>query len=198
MRITIQLFGKIMAVLFVCLVGFDSYTQELATHYVKATHYNDATEPRQGNNVALDKVLSELEVQYKIRFAYEDKTIENKFVDSSKASSLKLQSDNALEKVLEEILQPLALSVKKVGDYYVVKEVKPSNGQFKKIKSTTPHHTGEESGTNFSRLEKLSSQPGALALFAQEKTIQGQVIDATSETGLPGVNILGKGSTLGT
>ena len=200
MRNSIHLTCKLLFSLIICFIGMDSFAQELATNYPKtvADKLSRQTSLVQDNAVSLNKVLNDLEDQFKIRFAYEDKTIEDKLVDPAKVRSLVQNPASAIEITLKEILSPLSLSAKKVGGYYVVKEIKSSDPQLKKINSKKPFHTGEENSSDFSRLKKLAGQPLHIALSAQEKTIQGQVTDASDGSALPGVNILVKGTNIGT
>ena len=136
-------------------------------------------------------------MQYQIRFAYEDKTIENKFIDANQARSLTKKPAAVLEEALEEILQPLSLSAKKIGDHYVVKEIIAASPSFKKLTSKSLQHTGEENAVGFSHLRQFALQSVNTSAALQEKTLTGQVSDENGE-GLPGVNILVKGTTIGT
>ena len=74
-----------------------SLAQELASSHTNPLLNTDPmvkNAPRQGQTISLDKFLTDLETLYKIRFAYENKVIEDKFLSSEKVKDL-MQSDDA-------------------------------------------------------------------------------------------------------
>ncbi len=198
MRNSIQHLSKILPLICICLIGFDSIAQEIAVNYSRETIRKNISETMVSKNddlVSLDKVFDDLEKQYQVRFAYENKTIENKYVDLATARSLTQQPTHALDDILDEILQPLAISAKKVGDYYVAKEIQsitPKNHE----PGSISFETSEEDNYPL-QIRQFSKRELRIPQSLVQKSIQGQVTNENDEP-LPGVSVLVKGTSIGT
>lgn len=136
-------------------------------------------------------VLKELEEKHQVRFAFSGTDLNNKFV---KLAQVK---DGDLEKSLKSILDPLDLTYQKsqVVDYYIIKkkERSPDSDPLQKIGSTPPE-------TVRSNVDQIKSRQIDLSFLSKpnEKTLSGTVTDAEEGNALPGVNVLAKGTTVGT
>lgn len=198
MRNSIQLLGKVIPLICICLFGLDSIAQEIASNYSREPISNKLSEAIVSKNddlVSLDKVFDDLEKHYQVRFAYENKTIENKYVDLATARSLTEQPTNTLDDILDEILHPLAISAKKVGDYYVAKEIKSAPPRINELNATSSETKKEEN--DLLQIRKLSKKELRIPRSMVQKNIQGTVTNENNEP-LPGVSVLVKGTTTGT
>ena len=198
MKNSIQLLGKIIPLICIYLFGLDSIAQEIAANYSREPINKNLSETIVSKNndlVSLDKVFDDLEKQYQVRFAYENKTIENKYVDLATARSITQKPTNTLDDILDEILNPLAISAKKVGDYYVAKEIKPVSPRIHEL-NTTPSDTKEEEN-DLLKVKKLSRKELRIPRSLVQKIIQGTITNENNEP-LPGVSVLVKGTTTGT
>ncbi|MEQ9149325.1 MAG: carboxypeptidase-like regulatory domain-containing protein, partial [Cytophagales bacterium] len=198
MRNSIQLLGKILLLICICLFGLDSIAQEIAANYSRETINKNRAETITTKNdevISLDKVFDDLEKQYQVRFAYENKTIENKYIDLAKARSLTQQPTNTLDEILDEILHPLSISAKKVGDYYVAKEIKLDTPPVHELAVTPSDNKKEENDPLYIR--KFPKKELRIPRSLVQKNIQGLVTNENNEP-LPGVSVLVKGTTIGT
>lgn len=165
-----------------------------AQHLALTTADVQGSSANQPEGKSLSALLQEIEKTYKVSFYYQVQDVENKFVDQQ----IQILKKDDLEKTLSEVLQKHALDFKKVDkDYYYVFKKEPINLPEKVSKN---HFTGMlYNETQYK--QALASLPGFvldLPVIPLEQTISGKVIDAVEETGLPGVNILVKGTTIGT
>lgn len=98
-------------------------------------------------------------------------------------------TDESVENVLEAVLNPAGLTYKKVDNIYVIME-----NQESKIKKRI-HRAIEEANANRVSLQEYLTKNG----IEEEQVLQvsGHVVSEFGE-GLPGVNILVKGTTIGT
>ena len=141
---------------------------------------------------ALQTVLKELESQYEVNFTYQSDIIENKQV---KAPLENKQRD--LENTLEELLRPLELLYQKVDErlYLIYPSQKPL--EVPKLERQKTHATDTRSSAITGQyLPTLANWQDRNTIL--EQTITGQVTDLSTDETLPGVNILVKGTTIGT
>lgn len=149
-----------------------------------------ATFTSQQTQEQLIQVLARLEEEYQVRFAFQPTEVENKIVSIPLTNT---HPKPTLEDILTQILTPYKLRFQpsQVKDYYIIRKDEPQK-EVKKVQSARPR---------IFPLDKLASSTlNTIAIRKNqlEKTITGQVTDlATGET-LPGVNILVKGTTIGT
>lgn len=142
-------------------------------------------QPTQMGSKSLQHYLMDLEKEFEIQFAYDSELVKDKQV------SLNSQEGQKLEILLNQALEPNALQYKKIGEKLYVIQQKREN-EIKKI-STEPDRSEGKTET-LALLNSLSISPlGSLA-----QTIRGQVTDGENGEPLPGVNVLAKGTTIGT
>ncbi len=143
-------------------------------------------QPRQ---LALKTVLKQLEEKHTINFGYNDRVIEDKFVDANIGQS------KALETSLRQLLKPLALDYQKINDnfYIIVTKDKGTEIPPRLEQKRTGNHLPE------SHLPSIrSTLYASLHRDMLEKTITGQVTDMENNEPLPGVSVLAKETTIGT
>jgi len=139
-------------------------------------------------NTTLKSVLEELQAKYNIYFTYDTEVIQDKVV-----AALNNKTENQpLEELLTNYLTPLNLSYKKIKDNYYVIYKEEDKNKLNKINSVQPglSQSLQTKGISVTKFE------ATLKNF--EKTISGTVTDGEDGTGLPGVNIIAKGTTQGT
>ncbi len=160
--------------------------QKLPDHFLASTSADPSTEKQ---NKTLRSVLEELQSTYHIYFTYDAEIVQDKMVSKAKN---KTANENSLEQILSTYLTPLKLNYKKIKDnYYVIYEEKELGSVFK-LNSKMPGATNslQSSGLSVTRFNTDVKK--------FEKTISGKVTDETDDSGLPGVNIIAKGTTIGT
>ena len=135
----------------------------------------------------LESVLIDLETTYGVSIVFDNALVQDKRVDPAA-----LDADD-LENSLVQLLQPLGLTPKKIEDkVYVIKALKHRRKSVKKLSRTGLHPAPQQKPVQ-SRLPVKVNEQRII-----EKTITGQVTDLSTGEELPGVNILVKGTTIGT
>ena len=157
-----------------------------AQQYALAT----TTEPlRQDvkDQTSLGQALQKLETEYTVRFLYDLDLVDDLRVPESATKG------NNLEETLQALLAPLSLQYKKIRpDYYVIKS---QNQGVPKVPVNAPKRLNQL----LPPTPLLSKQwTSNISQRAIEKTITGQVTDLSTSETLPGVNVLVKGTTVGT
>ena len=149
-----------------------------------------ATEPlRQDvkDQTSLGQALQKLETQYIVRFLYDLDLVDDLRVPESATKG------NNLEETLQALLAPLSLQYKKIrADYYVIKS---QNRVVPKVPVNAPKRLNQLLPPTPLLSEQWTSN---ISQRAVEKTITGQVTDLSTSETLPGVNVLVKGTTVGT
>jgi len=124
----------------------------------------------QAQNLEVKKILHVIEKQVGVRFIFSSKLIQ-----SDRKVSIST-SNQVLSKVLDDFLIPLGLNYEVTGKNIVIKptdlNIKPDKVTQASLKSDIPAET--------------------------EQTIRGKVTDSETKEPLPGVNILVKGTQIGT
>ena len=145
----------------------------------------------QDHEQSLKSVLLKFEAQHQVSIVFQDQDVEDKTVDGKKVSALKL------EEALNQLLTPLGLTYEKVkNNVFVILEkeqVRDINKVEKKkvsAGSLTPMQTLYLSHLQVN--EYLTNRK------PQDQTISGTVTDMETNQGMPGVNILVKGTSSGT
>ena len=148
------------------------------------------TEPAQGGQaLSLEKVLSDLESRFNVSIAYKSDLIRDKTVQGFKAFK-------TVDETLRRLLRPYNLGYRKEGSVYVIldkdrkDEAKAPAGN-----KTVPNADGKDQQSTLT-LNTLGSLPTA-AGSGRAITLAGRVASETGE-GIPGVNVLLKGTTSGT
>ncbi|MEK6480253.1 TonB-dependent receptor [Catalinimonas sp. 4WD22] len=142
---------------------------------------------------SLKLVLQQLEVTYGVRFNYAAKLINDKYVREDAGS------EENLDKSLKNLLQPLGLKYEKLSEelIFITQDEKNS---FRKIdRQKIKENEDKGNGTRFQPISKVgASYANRIQPVFLEMTITGKVTDLSDNSGLPGVNVLVKGTTIGT
>lgn len=125
------------------------------------------------NEKLLLTVITDLEKELHVSFAYQKKHLEGKYVQYQPMNG------KTLEAYLKEVLNPLKLTFKKVEDIYIIQPLEEGAYQ------------GPARQNNF-------AFPVNKTLSVQALTITGNVKSQDDGQALPGVNVLLKGTTTGT
>lgn len=147
-----------------------------------------AHEPQQAQQYqSLQEALEEVERQYDVSFTYVAKVVEGKQVVRKQPNG----TQTSAEQQLRELLNGTNLTYQRLGDRYFV--IKPRE---------ETRNANREAGTRLQRMtppvDPLALRQSALMRIAPlDKNISGRVTDTKGE-GIPGVNILEKGSATGT
>ncbi len=169
-----------------------AFSQDLASSRIVQGGKEPGEKTRR--NKTLITVLSELSSRYNVKFDYEKEMLEGKTVRMPSS----LNSNSNLEKTLAELLEPLELRFEKFSENnYLIYSEKSSRNINKIEKKPIPATSNEDWKAAFPSLEKLTSGGPLTAIQAAELTIRGKVTDDSGE-GLPGVNVVLKGTTTGT
>ena len=137
----------------------------------------------------LKSVLLELESQHQVSIVFQDQDVANKMVDQSSLA------DEKLEEGLRQLLPSLGLTYEKVkSDIYVISEEKRKQ-EVRKVERNEAGHQ-DRSQENIGKL--LSLAPAPIGFSVLDITITGTVTDLENNEVLPGVNVVVKGTTLGT
>ena len=169
-----------------------AYAQEVALNRSpvnpKISAYHSQDEIQQ----PLKDVLKQLEETHEVRFNYAAQLVADQYVTQS------ANSPQTLDESLKGVLTPLGLKYEKlngglifitrVGKDKVHRVDREAVGQSRSLRSPSSHQVSRVSP----RYSRFIDAP------FPEKTISGQVTDYSDETGLPGVNVLVKGTTIGT
>ena len=145
--------------------------------------------PRQAT-LSLEQVLDIWESQYGVNFAYERRLLTDKTVAPPESTS-----EEDLESLLRRVLPPLQLTFIKVDNVYVIRSASRRNVPMRKVVTRPPGQMGTSTPPG------TTTTPGAVSTqFTQpiEQAITGQVTDASTGEALPGVNIVVKGTAVGT
>ncbi len=160
-----------------------------------STTENYAYPSDQQESRSLSDLLQEVETTFEVSFYYQVQDIEDKYVDYK----IQIRKQEGLEKTLSKLFKEHALEYKKVQDnYYYV---------FKKDPSSIPQKISKEPASggllndNKQPLEGMASLENYILdkpSVILAKTISGKVTDNENNEPLPGVNVLGKGTLVGT
>ena len=147
---------------------------------------------------SLNSIISELEEKYQVRFNYNANIVEGKVIS---ISSLNLDN-KSLQESLDLLLKPFQLHYKQIRkDHYII-----LNDREKKMKPVDKKSLNEEHDDNVDNNKESSSRSINYILkrdyeiknYRQERTVTGKVTSAEDGAGIPGVNIIVKGTSAGT
>lgn len=143
--------------------------------------------------ITLKKVFDHLQQQYGIFLNYDVEVVANRKVSTKYLNNE--VSHNDVERHLKQLLNPLNLKYEKLKPgYYVVYQSK--KGVVPRMEKKEIRPNGADRKRN-DRLAKLGRRSIILS-EPMEQTISGRVYDSENNEPLPGVNILAKGTTVGT
>ncbi len=192
MRNKLRLINRMLALLVVLSSGYGAaFSQEMVSLWEPPgkTLTEDPHQTFQANqSKSLESVLKDLQAQHQVFFTYDTDMVKDKLVNTFDEKT----ADHAnLEKALTTYLKPLQLSFKKIKENYYVIYVEPAEEGLRKIESNVPFQPSIPVDFTASIKPMLYEQ-------AMEKDISGRVTDLADGIGLPGVNVLVKGTTIGT
>ncbi|MCS6968993.1 MAG: TonB-dependent receptor [Cytophagales bacterium] len=153
---------------------------QLQAQALLARHHTQRTTGHQ--KLSLKEALKSIEKHHNASFMYETSIVEGKQVN---ASNLQLQKP--LQQVLKELLEPFSLTFEPVGSnlWLIKKETKKEPlVDLKIIQLITP---------TLSLPQPVIPQPKIV-----DRRITGKVTSASDQSPLPGVNVVVKGTTIGT
>jgi TonB-linked SusC/RagA family outer membrane protein len=134
----------------------------------------------------LVEVLQEIKEHYHVSFLYEPATVEDKEVE------MPLQYRNKVEATLSRLLEPSGLIYKKINEKtYTILE--PQSKGVSAVEEETIQRAPAEDVPGGGRQEEIIAGPQAPV----DVTVSGTISDETN-TRLPGVNVLLKGTSVGT
>lgn len=155
-------------IMFLCGLSLLSHAQGIASLEGVAKEANDK---KQSQVKSLKIALDELEVNYKISIAYRSELVENKKVNPES------KYFGSFEEALADLLKQHDLKFKKAGDrFYVIEEGKPL--------------APKESGLRVEGERRLVENAAI--------TVNGKVTSKENGEAIPGVNVLIKGTSIGT
>ncbi|MEQ9441697.1 MAG: TonB-dependent receptor [Cyclobacteriaceae bacterium] len=177
-------------IIVLCLLLFPASAQEVALNQLAPPPIDRSQDETQQS---LKSALRQLEEAYGVRFNYAAKLVTDKYV------SQKPVNTQNLDKSLNDLLTPLGLKYEVLGEELIfitqdeksklrkLDRQKVNDKQQKPYSSSSPH------------LSQVQSTYSSLInpVFV-EKTIAGKVTDLTDNSGIPGVNVLVKETTIGT
>lgn len=138
---------------------------------------------------SLKKVMDELRAQHGIYFMFNNKDLPMLEVDT------RVNMSAPVEDVLRQLLTPIGLTYKKVDKIYIIVESDTSEigARIKEKIITAPTTKGKLSSYLSSERETHDETMAKIAAFS----VSGSITNETNEA-MPGVNILVKGTTIGT
>ncbi|WPP51808.1 SusC/RagA family TonB-linked outer membrane protein [Catalinimonas niigatensis] len=158
------------------------------------------SDPYQERSQDLSIVLMKLAEKFSTEFNYDKETISNKKVSKQLLKSLDSHKD--LESTLQNLLSPLGLDYKRFEDASYVIYPQPERKKIEKLERKIGSEGTSQTDFQQEAKEILSSaqnHPLRSASFKlQQQIISGKVTDGKSGEGLPGVNVLAKGTAVGT
>ena len=165
---------------------------------VETTQQTNAHTPQ---TKSLVRVLSELERKHQVIFDFDNDLVRNKLVN---VNALDRRSDN-LEKVLTELLTPLDLTFEKFNSRSYLIYGKGTRLRLKTPVGKSTADVDLPAETTLPISLPTSAEPTSLLAnrpvtfqAPTDRAVTGTVIDATTNVGLPGVNVLVKGTGIGT
>ena len=145
----------------------------------------------QDHQQSLKAVLLKFETQHQVSIVFQDQDVEDKMVDEKQVKTRKL------EEALEQVLAPLGLTYEKVKSDVFVILGKHSKRNLRKVEKKKVS-SGTLSPMLTAQLSQLPVDKFTFDQEPQEQTISGTVTDMETDGGMPGVNILVKGTSSGT
>ncbi|MEM9830526.1 MAG: TonB-dependent receptor [Bacteroidota bacterium] len=143
------------------------------------------------DNTTLAEALKAVETRFQVRFNYESALIEDKVL----AQPIRFTEKEELGNSLQELLEPHQLTYRELDQHYYLIVAQDAKNVIKKIEK-------QSNDVFFSRPSTVYPQRLPPSVLAKqrllEQTITGRVTDVATNETLPGVNVLVKGTTVGT
>lgn len=191
MRRILPRLNKFFVVALFAGIAWSGYGQQWASsiEFAKATSWQEARVARK----ALKSVLKELETKYNVSFGYLDKVVDGKFIEDGNV----IGSD--VEETLRNVLTPLNLNYVKMREgFYLIqeKDQKKKRGSGKRSVDQAFVMPGIVEDKTLLAVREMSSIQASN--YEVDFSVSGTVTDGADGSPLPGVNVLIKGSTVGT
>lgn len=146
-----------------------------------------------GEQVSLKTALNRIKQQHQVQFGYDEELIRNKQASAS------VSPDQPLEDQLRDLLGPLGLEYKKLDErHYVIRVREKDTRAVPKLRGQSISTEASLGQASNPPLSARGAQAGSILRQTYEKTITGTVTDQSAGDGLPGVNIVAKGTSVGT
>ena len=144
------------------------------------------------DHVALKQMLMDVEQQYGVKITYQSDLVEERSVPVRQVRQVMEVPKSQLERAVLQLVRPMGLRFRQYKQDYYILQKQPA---LPKVKSGSlnPPYAQPVPQADAVRVPR-TTQSGR----AYEKTITGQVTDLSNDETLPGVNILVKGTTIGT
>ena len=154
------------------------------------------TDPGQSpESLTLKAALEQIREQYQVKFGYDEALVRGKYVTA-------VSAQQPLEDQLHQLLRPLGLRHKKLDEqHYVIQPNVEHKDAVPKLEkqSWNPRTTSDQPGLASGRQVSPTGLTAAASLLARpEAVITGTVTDGDNGDELPGVNVVVKGTTVGT
>ena len=198
MKKNLPTFGKtLFTVILICCWQVCAMAQTLASIEAGLPAARSGTKKEIGEQTVdsrtLKEFLNELEHKFQVSFHYLSVTVKEKYVNNGIATS-DIEADQ-LESYLRQILEPLSLIVEKANNRrFIIYAKKQSDNKIKRLKNRAEKHAHGPKDPQPKISQNPDEQPWRKA--GSEKIISGSVTSDTGEP-LPGVNILAKGTNIG-
>jgi hypothetical protein len=144
----------------------------------------------------LTLALSELETRHQVFFIYESKIVQHKYVPSQYGSAQKMEA------ALEALLKPFGLRYEKIRDnVYAIAAQKNSPREIHQIERKLEEGLGllQEEKAEEDPLRRMAFRLNELGIAtAVDRTVTGRVSFQEDGAPAPGVNVVVKGTTMGT
>lgn len=189
----LPLLRRLLQLGIICSFWHSSLSQDVASLIQLQNSPQQKTNEK--NQKSLKQVLQELQNKHHVSFVYNTEAVQDKFI----ASDIKLSG--TLTESLRNLLNPLKLHFEKINDglYVITAEDEEGSSYIKRTPGVNPDENPQASaGRSMVQLiENLKLNNPHLISTLAAITITGKVTDDTN-TGLPGVNVLLKGTNTGT
>ena len=186
----VPIFQSWPMIIALCLLLFPAKAQEVALNHVAPPPILHSQDEAQQS---LKSALRQLENAYGVRINYAAKLVTDKYVTPKRIDK------QSLDQSLNELLTPLGLKYEMLSNELIFITKDQGNKLRKLDRQKVNDKKGDSGHVRSGSLSQV--YPRYMRLSADgylDKTISGQVTDLSDKTTLPGVNVLVKGTTIGT
>ncbi|WKN44034.1 SusC/RagA family TonB-linked outer membrane protein [Tunicatimonas pelagia] len=168
--------------------------ESLRAQSLLAATYDSPNEFWQKGEVTIEQALRQLEKKFDVSFHYETDLVRAIKLNKNTQAVTK----ESIQVALKQLLTPANLHYRKLDEryYLIIRNASPPKVRRQNV-STSPSASSELTVERRAGTVKLASSGDRSGAFT-EKSIAGQVTDLSNGEGLPGVNIVVKGTTVGT
>jgi TonB-linked SusC/RagA family outer membrane protein len=182
--------------LLACIAQAPAFAQELASAYNLSETKKENT---QTSARSLKQVLKEMETRFGIFFTYKNAALEDKIVQVDDKLLSAKASGKQLDEAISSLLEEQQLKYRKIDNIYVI-YTDEDRINFRQLKRRAIE-AGREETAGFGDIQSqvMYARLGTIEQYMQAKDIavRGRVT-GDDGAGLPGVNVLVKGTSVGT